>query len=280
MTSSAACATAVCSSASRSTGKERDTESGNGYFGARYYASSMGRFMSPDWSAKIMPVPYAKLDDPQTLNLYAYVGNNPLRGLDVNGHKAIDCSGSNANGVGCQFIAQWKKDHGIVDTAHDEKGAEMQATANLAKYKQNHPLWAPGDKSDSMRLTPTCSSGNHDCKYALSGEGSYGGQDNAYYVWEHQTYPVEGSQQVGPGDYITPAGSVTPDKNQFQDTLTADDSYRFFTVSRNSTYQSSDQVPVAVHEGGEDYEYEHIFTVKYFGLIIGQTYLNGHSDLQ
>jgi RHS repeat-associated protein len=30
------------------TGKERDTESGNDYFGARYYGSSMGRFMSPD----------------------------------------------------------------------------------------------------------------------------------------------------------------------------------------------------------------------------------------
>jgi RHS repeat-associated protein len=32
------------------TGKERDAESGNDYFGARYYASSMGRWMSPDWS--------------------------------------------------------------------------------------------------------------------------------------------------------------------------------------------------------------------------------------
>jgi RHS repeat-associated protein len=30
------------------TGKERDSESGNDYFGARYYASSMGRWMSPD----------------------------------------------------------------------------------------------------------------------------------------------------------------------------------------------------------------------------------------
>jgi RHS repeat-associated protein len=30
------------------TGKERDAESGNDYFGARYYSSSMGRFMSPD----------------------------------------------------------------------------------------------------------------------------------------------------------------------------------------------------------------------------------------
>jgi RHS repeat-associated protein len=69
------------------TGKERDTESGNDYFGARYYASSMGRFMSPDWSAQEEPVPYAKLDNPQTLNLYAYVGNNPLRTVDADGHE-------------------------------------------------------------------------------------------------------------------------------------------------------------------------------------------------
>ena len=68
------------------TGKERDAESGNDYFGARYYASSMGRFMSPDWSAKEEPVPYAKLDDPQSLNLYAYVLNNPLTSEDPDGH--------------------------------------------------------------------------------------------------------------------------------------------------------------------------------------------------
>ena len=68
------------------TGKERDTESGNDYFGARYYSSAMGRFMSPDWSAKAEPVPYAKLDDPQSLNLYAYVGNNPLTQVDADGH--------------------------------------------------------------------------------------------------------------------------------------------------------------------------------------------------
>ena len=68
------------------TGKERDTESGNDYFGARYYASSMGRFMSPDWSAKVAPVPYAKMDNPQTLNLYAYVGNNPMTRTDPTGH--------------------------------------------------------------------------------------------------------------------------------------------------------------------------------------------------
>jgi RHS repeat-associated protein len=70
------------------TGKERDIETGLDYFGARYYASSMGRWMSPDWSVKFEPVPYAKLDNPQSLNLYAYVYNNPLRAADPDGHES------------------------------------------------------------------------------------------------------------------------------------------------------------------------------------------------
>lgn len=71
------------------TGKERDTESGNDYMLARYYNSATGRFLSPDWSAKEEPVPYAKLDNPQSLNLYSYVGNNPMGKADPDGHDGI-----------------------------------------------------------------------------------------------------------------------------------------------------------------------------------------------
>src|ERR1700689_933152 len=74
------------------TGKERDAESGLDYFGARYYASSMGRFMSPDWAAKAQPVPYADLTNPQSLNLYSYVGNNPLSHTDPDGHDYTICT--------------------------------------------------------------------------------------------------------------------------------------------------------------------------------------------
>ena len=81
----------VPSHRSRSTGKERDAESGNDYFEARYYSSAMGRFMSPDWAAKEEPVPYANLDDPQSLNLYAYVENNPLARADADGHEGDGC---------------------------------------------------------------------------------------------------------------------------------------------------------------------------------------------
>ena len=68
------------------TGKIHDAESGLDYFGARYYSSNDGRFMSPDWSAQAMPVPYAKLDDPQSLNLYGYMLDSPLDGVDQDGH--------------------------------------------------------------------------------------------------------------------------------------------------------------------------------------------------
>jgi RHS repeat-associated protein len=71
---------------SRSTGKEHDSESGNDYFGARYYASAMGRFLSPDWALVPTPIPFATLDNPQSLNLYSYVANNPLRDRDADGH--------------------------------------------------------------------------------------------------------------------------------------------------------------------------------------------------
>jgi RHS repeat-associated protein len=56
------------------------------FFGARYFASAQGRWTSPDWSEEPEPVPYADLTDPQTLNLYAYVRNNPLARADADGH--------------------------------------------------------------------------------------------------------------------------------------------------------------------------------------------------
>jgi RHS repeat-associated protein len=68
------------------TGKERDAETGLDNFDARCYSSNLGRFVSADWSAIPVAVPYARLDNPQTLNLYSYVLNNPVALVDDNGH--------------------------------------------------------------------------------------------------------------------------------------------------------------------------------------------------
>jgi RHS repeat-associated protein len=67
---------------SRYTGKERDTESGNDYFGARYFASTMGRWMSPD-----KPFADQHAGNPQSWNLYSYSLNNPLRFVDDDGRE-------------------------------------------------------------------------------------------------------------------------------------------------------------------------------------------------
>ena len=72
------------------TGKERDTETGLDYFGARYYGNWLGRFITPDWAAKPASVPYADLADPQSLNLYSFVWNLPTTKIDVNGHQISD----------------------------------------------------------------------------------------------------------------------------------------------------------------------------------------------
>jgi RHS repeat-associated protein len=62
------------------TGKERDSESGLDYFGARYCSSNMGRFTSPD------PISVSrKLLDPQTLNKYSYTFNRPTILVDPDG---------------------------------------------------------------------------------------------------------------------------------------------------------------------------------------------------
>lgn len=115
---SAACTSAMYSSASLFTGKERDAESGNDYFGARYYGSSMGRFMSPDPSGLLAQHP----EDPQSWNLYAYVRNNPLILIDPNG---LDCLYANDSGTGL-----------------DENGIDH--SSNSGECGQNGGSWVPG----------------------------------------------------------------------------------------------------------------------------------------
>ena len=75
-----------CSEGHRFTGKERDSESGNDYFGARFYASTMGRWLSPDpgWFM------FANINNPQSLNLYSHALNNPFVWIDIDGLELVN----------------------------------------------------------------------------------------------------------------------------------------------------------------------------------------------
>ena len=64
------------------TGKERDSETGLDYFGARYLSSAMGRWTSPD-----NPFADQHLRTPQSWNLYMYVGDRPTSLIDTNGRE-------------------------------------------------------------------------------------------------------------------------------------------------------------------------------------------------
>jgi RHS repeat-associated protein len=71
----------------RYTGQQRDLEGpGLDFFRARYFQGAQGRFTSPDSSPSPRPTPYALRTDPQTLNLYSYLRNNPLAKVDADGH--------------------------------------------------------------------------------------------------------------------------------------------------------------------------------------------------
>jgi RHS repeat-associated protein len=65
------------------TGKERDAESGLDNFGARYGASSIGRFMSADPKM----IGRQRMRDPQQWNLYPYSRNSPTSYFDPDGRE-------------------------------------------------------------------------------------------------------------------------------------------------------------------------------------------------
>jgi RHS repeat-associated protein len=67
------------------TQKERDNETGLDYFGARYFASTQGRFTGVDRA----PIKRKHLINPQDLNRYSYVANNPLAFIDPDGEEKV-----------------------------------------------------------------------------------------------------------------------------------------------------------------------------------------------
>ena len=98
------------------TGQERDEETSLMYYGARYYDAKVGRFMGVDaWEGDMR--------DPQSLNKYAYVVNNPLKYLDPTGLSALIFAGENYDNPDnpdefyekAQDRADGLKDHGYYD---------------------------------------------------------------------------------------------------------------------------------------------------------------------
>ena len=94
------------------TGHERDGETGLDYMLARYYSSSLARFMAVD------PGNDTQLEDPQSWNRYSYTRNNPLRYTDPDGKALVDKKGQEL--------------HNDVATDPNRTPAEKQAVGGAA----------------------------------------------------------------------------------------------------------------------------------------------------
>jgi RHS repeat-associated protein len=86
-------------------GYERDYESTLDYANARFYSSSIARFMSADSAP-------SDATNPQSFNRYAYVGNNPLNATDPSGLVSVsacfsDCGGGFGFGFSFGFGFGW-----------------------------------------------------------------------------------------------------------------------------------------------------------------------------
>jgi hypothetical protein len=108
--------------------------------------------MSPDWSAKIEPVPYSRLDNPQSLNLYSYVWNNPLSRNDPDGHE-VDLTG----------------------TDKDKLAEQQRLTANASKTDKN------GVKESSLFKQTTDQNGKTTLTLDKKAAGAYDGKHSAGY---------------------------------------------------------------------------------------------------
>ncbi len=164
------------------TGKERDTESGNDYFGARYYASSMGRFMSPDDFG-------GHMEDPQTLNRYSYVGNNPLSRTDPDGHDFyLGCTQTKDNASTCQSQ----------QVSTDAKGNAVNATVQGVSKDGNFTATRIGNDASGGLVDKTTGTGSYTGTFDGQNVGlrnSAGGTANG--VWLQNSAAVAGISGTG-----------------------------------------------------------------------------------
>ena len=170
-------------------GKERDAESGLDNFGARYDASNIGRFMTPDWAAKPVTVPYANFGNPQSLNLYAYVENNPTTLGDPDGHQNGATNSSQGDRTlpynrhaesGIDISSMGSTSPGDVSTDVDaaKRGEQARDAGNAGPPAQNNSSPRVADTVNSALQQPNLSN----CLNTWIGPGLVLTNDNLPYM--------------------------------------------------------------------------------------------------
>ena len=181
----------------------------------------MGRFVSPDPSGLV----YADPRNPQSLNLYAYVLNNPLIHIDPSG---LDCVYFNASGSAIESIDPTNNDLGqpIAQQSSDcglngGNWVNGTTTKDLASYNPSNDTWqiasydtnqqqlywseshASGAQSDGTLCAGNCSTANgySSISYAFFGNQiANGNWYDALHWAAGQTTPVSSFEKWLIGD--------------------------------------------------------------------------------
>jgi RHS repeat-associated protein len=223
------------------TGKERDAESGLDNFGARYFTSNLGRFMSPDWAARPTSVPYAVFGDPQSLNLYTYVENAPLNRVDADGHCGSSVGGGDLPSYACVTLAQQSKVDAGEKTAESAQNKKTETLPKDPKAVDKNPNWKPDPKFDPHGKTRPGTrqwvdgDGNRlrfDPKDPSKSPRTEGGKDHYHYndgdehLQPGDTVPAPAPQRPAPdsssggGSGGTPSGPNQQQRQMIQDATT------------------------------------------------------------
>ena len=127
------------STASKLDGKEkfgtyfRDAD-GKDYADQRYFSQGAGRFLTPD------PGDAGDLNDPQSLNLYSYVGNDPINFNDPEGTTVNIPLGDGGSPTSClnYKLEPWMHSHGFsVDDNFGDFGNTAVGTLGITLYYES-----------------------------------------------------------------------------------------------------------------------------------------------
>jgi RHS repeat-associated protein len=173
------------------TGQHHDFESGLDYFGARYNASSMGRWMSPD----AINLTDERVQNPaNTLNKYVYGGNNPLKYIDPDG-RDITVFYSNGGRQGHFWLFAYDQSTG------DSAVLDFGPKAGSSLTEQAAGIGVPGDTNYGSHMTSadeirqdytslTIQTNPEDTQKAIEAINTYNGVDHEYMLYQQNCTTV------------------------------------------------------------------------------------------
>ena len=191
----------------------------------------MGRFLTPDWSATPSPVPYASMALPQSLNLYAYTSNNPVTGIDPDGHTGDPFH--NTTGIGLGDDMNFYENDLLTLDQEAAAGQQQAQNGNSQAQNQSQTQTQPEEgqrghelmdnrqvQTESYNLFKESGYGNNPTEHSMwvtSKDGQYGfvpwpwSAESAKETWKGpapegsvavvHTHPSAKSDRPSPGDH-------------------------------------------------------------------------------